>query len=110
MAETTTKTTTPRARGARAASTTRTAAAKPAASKATPAKAATPAKEETADDIVKVAFVLPAGEETKRYQKFDVKFDVDGNSTGCVGTVYAPPGTVQVKVQLAGPADVVDPE
>lgn len=102
MAETATKaTTTPRR--------TRT-PAKPAvkpAAKAAPAKAA---PEPEAAATVKVAFAVAKGDETKSYQKFDLSKDLDGNATGCVGTVYAPLGTMEVKIQLVGPADVIDAE
>lgn len=85
---------------------------KPAATKATPARAATPAPVEEPSEAtpVKVAFELARGEETKSYQKFNLAVDVNGHATGCVGTVYAPLGTESVKVQLAGPAEVIDPE
>ena len=104
MAETATKTTTPRKR---AATSTRATAAKAAPAKAAPAKAAPPAEEE----VTKVAVTLgEAFEETKSYAKFNLKYDADGNDTGMVGTVYAPLGTEQVRVLLVGPADAVTAE
>jgi len=100
MAETAAKATTtrPRARTAKPAAT--------AAPKTTAPKAAAPAE----DKQVRVSFTVPHAEETKRFAKFDLKYDTDGNETGCVGTVYAPLGTTEVAVRLTGPAEVVAAE
>jgi len=98
MAETATKTTTPRRRTP----------TKPAATKApTKAAATEQAPEET---TTKITFELALTGETKRYATFDLAADKDGHATGCVGKVYAPLGTETVKVLLAGPAEVVNPE
>jgi hypothetical protein len=101
MPETATKTSTPRRTSA---------ARKPAAKAATAKPAPAPAVEETEDERARVAFTLVPGDETKRYQKFDLAFDKEGNATGCAGTVYAPLGTEVVRIQLVGPASAVEPE
>jgi hypothetical protein len=98
MAETAAKTTTPR-RGR--ASTAKTTPAKAAA----PAKALTPAKEATDDGMARFPFVCEANGATKSYAKF-----TPPANSGCVGTLYVPLGTEEVKVLLIGPADVVDAE
>lgn len=83
------------------------AARKPATAKAAPATAATEptiTAEDEATDLQKVGpFELPALDPSKSYAKFDLSTDVDGNATGCVGTVYAPLGTTSVKVVYYGP-------
>lgn len=93
---------------AEAAATTRPSRAR----KATPAKAA-PAKaaaakatEVEAERIsteggeTRIPVVLEHVEDTKRYAKFGFPA-----SSGCVGNVYAPLGTTQVKMLLIGPAE-----
>jgi hypothetical protein len=95
MADTATKTAAPRKR---------TAGAKAAAAKTTPkvtpkATTVAPPAEET--QRIQLTLAGPY-EETKSYAKFDLKADVDGNSTGCVGTLYAPLGTRTVKILLVG--------
>jgi hypothetical protein len=91
MAETATRTTTPRKRAS-------------AAKAAAPAKAAPKASEAPAvatdGDVTKIQFELAHTGDTKNYAKFEVP---TGN--GCVGSIYAPLGTVTVKVLLIGPAD-----
>jgi len=68
------------------------------------ATAAPAAVEETDAELQKVGpFELPALDPSKSYAKFDLSVDVDGNATGCVGTVYAPLGTTSVKVVYYGP-------
>ena len=96
MATTAEKTTVPaRTRASRAK-----APAKPAAT--TPAAA--PVDDTDAAELQKVGpFELPALDPSKSYAKFDLSVDVDGNATGCVGTVYAPLGTTSVKVVYYGP-------
>lgn len=107
MADTTAKTTTtPRKR---AASTTRAATTRKApAAKAAPKTA--PAEEEAENGHTVITFQVPHTVDTKSYAKFDLATDVDGNATGCVGSVYAPLGTEVVKVRLEGPADALDAE
>ena len=97
MAETATKTTTPRKRAA-----TRTTTAKTTTS--------TPVAKPADDGRTKITFTLNHVEDTKSYAKFSLDTDVDGNKTGCVGTVYAPLGTEEVKVLFVGPAEAVSPE
>lgn len=79
-------------------------AAKATVAKAAPAKAAPKAENAPAvvvdGDVTKVQFDLEYDSETKTYAKFTVPL---GN--GCVGSIYAPKGTEQVKVLLIGPAD-----
>lgn len=73
---------------------------------ATTTKAAAPAavEETESTDLQRVGpFELPALDPSKSYSKFDLSKDTDGNSTGCVGTVYAPLGTTSVKVVYYGP-------
>lgn len=97
MAETATKTTTPR----RPRAATKAApAAKPAAK--TVAKAAAPVEEPERERYV---MSLEYTGDTKSYAVF-----VPPSGSGCVGKFYAPLGTEEVKVQLAGPADAVAPE
>lgn len=88
-------TTTPRKR------TTRTTTAKPAAAKTAAAKPAeAPAPAEDADLVRVGPFELDANGETKSYAKFSPPAD-----SGCVGTLYVPLGTEQVRVVLYGPAE-----
>lgn len=90
MAETATaKTTTPRKPRARAAT---------AATKAAPAKAAPAAPAE--EDKMKIQVNLVSAGETKSYAKF-----TPPPGAGCVGTLYVPLGTEEVKVLIIGPAD-----
>lgn len=99
MAETATKTTTPRKR---AAATPRATATKPAprAAATKPAPKATPA---VAEEVQRVQVTLgEMTEETKSFAKFNLKWDADGNDTGMVGTLYAPLGTRTVKILLVG--------
>jgi hypothetical protein len=99
VAETAAKTTTPRARARKTTTT---------PAKAAPAKAATaPAKEAPTEDdnTARYAFTMEPAGETKSYAVFSPP-----KSTGCVGKLYAPLGTEEVKVLLIGPAEVVDPE
>lgn len=87
MAETTAKTTTrPRTRSA-------------AKSTAKPAESA-PAETSAPDDgTTRVGFTMEQGDDTKGYSKFSPP-----KSSGCVGNLYVPKGTTQVKVLLIGPA------
>lgn len=86
-----------------------TATARPARKRA-PAKVATKAPAKTApsatpapasDDAsqTRTAFALIKGDDTKTYSKFAYP-----EGSGCVGTFYAPLGTLEVKVLLIGPA------
>lgn len=92
---------------AEAATTTRPARkrATPAAKAAAPAAkaAAAPAEAKsgatTEDGTTRVAFPLTALEPTKRYAKFEPPAD-----SGCVGALYVPLGTTEVRVLLVGPA------
>lgn len=88
---TTTKTTTPRARGGRATT------AKAAPKTATPAPAATePEAPATADKfVVDLEYVG----DTKRYAKFEVPKSLDGTMAG---SIYVPLGTDKVKVAIFG--------
>jgi hypothetical protein len=79
------------------------AASAPATKPAAPKAAAKPVEE----GLTKVSFTLAHGEDTKSFAKFPLDKDADGNATGCVGTVYAPLGTTEVKVLLIGPADAI---
>lgn len=104
MAETATKTNTPRtARAPR----------KPAASRTTAAKAKTtateapPAEEVAAATPQTLTFSLAQLGDTKNYSTFDISQDVNGNATGCVGKFYAPLGTQVVKIRVEGPMDGV---
>lgn len=88
---------------AEATATTRPARKRTTASKATPAKAATPKTAETpaeeSTELQKFVVELEQIEDTKNFARF-----VPPKSSGCVGTFYAPLGTTQVRVQIAGPA------
>jgi hypothetical protein len=55
--------------------------------------------------MARFPFVCEESGETKSYAKF-----TPPKNSGCVGTLYVPLGTVEVKVLLIGPADVVDVE
>lgn len=84
-------------------------AAKPATKAAAPLEPPAPVVEEApADDRMAIVFAPAPKGATRRYTTFDLSMDIDGNATGCVGTVYAPPGTEEVKVQLIGPAGVFE--
>lgn len=89
MPETAAKTTNPRARS-------RSTAAKTAATKAAPPKPAD-------DGRQKLTFSLAYIADTKSYSTWDLSKDVDANATGCVGKLYAPLGTEEVKVLVVGP-------
>lgn len=97
MAETATKTTTPRTRTPRKPATSRTTATK---SKA----AETPSTEDVAATQA-LTFSLAQLGDTKNFSTFDISQDVNGNATGCVGKFYAPLGTEVVKIKVEGPMD-----
>lgn len=101
MAETATKTNTPRtARPPRKPAASRTTAAKAKATEAPPA-------EEVAAATQALTFSLAQLGDTKNYSTFDISQDVNGNATGCVGKFYAPLGTQVVKIRVEGPMDGV---
>lgn len=110
MAEAATKSGAPaRTRKPAAASATK-AAAKPAQkppaapkTAAKPAAATKAAEAPPADDRVKVLLEFEFIGDTKTYAKFQPPAD-----SGCVGTVYAPLGTDEVKVLLVSPAEVAE--
>ncbi len=80
--------------------TTRPARKRTTAAKATPAKAAPAAKATEAEtELTKIGFSLDEVEPTKNFAKFSAP-----KSSGCVGSLYVPLGTVEVKVLLIGPA------
>lgn len=90
----------------RAARTTTKAPAKAAAAKVAPAKAAPAATGAPSDDgRERYGFVCDHPGDTKSYAKF-----TPPASSGCVGTLYVPLGTEEVKVLLIGPEGVVSPE
>lgn len=75
---------------------------------ATPAKAATPkaaAPTEAEAERERYGFTMDEVGDTKSYAVF-----TPPRGSGCVGKLYVPLGTVEVKVLLIGPADVVKPE
>lgn len=83
---------------------------RPARARKAPAKAATKATKAasppvaaggpvTEDGLTKIVFALVAEGETKRYAVFSPPAD-----SACVGKLYAPIGTQEVRVQLIGPA------
>lgn len=74
-------------------------ASKTTPAKAAPAKAAAKAEAEVpAEEMERIQFALELDSETKTYQKF-----TPPASSGCVGSLYVPKGTVEVKVLLIGP-------
>lgn len=99
MAETATKTTTPR-RARRSA---------PASTKA--ATGATKAKKATVPAETLTFDVAPMGPSKKgTYTVFDVATDAAGNETGCVGKFYAPLGATGLSVTVTGPGGVLGVE
>ena len=52
------------------------------------------------DGLMRVQFALETQGDTKTYSKF-----TPPASSGCVGTLYVPHGTQEVKVLLIGPAN-----
>lgn len=82
-----------------------TATTRPARKRTAPAKkTAAPAKStaaavETEAELTKIGFSLVEQDPTKNYAKFTAPSD-----SGCVGSLYVPLGTVEVKVLLIGPA------
>jgi hypothetical protein len=54
----------------------------------------------TEGERTRVAFALVQGDDTKSYAKFTPPAD-----SGCVGTLYVPLGTEEVKVAIFGPAE-----
>jgi hypothetical protein len=92
MATATKATTTPRRSRAKAAP------------PATTATATAVEETDVADTQEKVGpFELSELDPSKNYARFDISKDTAGNDTGCVGTFYAPPGTVTVKIVYYGP-------
>lgn len=96
-----------RAAGTNARKTTATkTAAKPAAAKpaAKPATSATADGEETKTPV----FDLVAGPETKNFIKFTPPELGDNGKAAGVGGIYAPPGTVAVRVQYIGAGEALE--
>lgn len=87
------KTTTPTA-ATMATKTAKAAVAKPATT-----SVAAPAVTVTDEGMTKIGFTMESAGETKSYAKF-----TPPASSGCVGNIYAPLGTLEVKVLLIGPS------
>ena len=81
----------------------RTPAAAKSAAKPAPVKSTATAPAMVAGDDAektRITFALEMGEDTKTYRKFNPPAD-----SGCVGTLYVPHGTEEVRVLLIGPAE-----
>lgn len=92
---------------AEAASTTRparrrTTAAKPAATRKAPAKAAAPAAKAEATPVTRFTVELEHAGTTKSYEKFAVPDSYKGT---VVGSIYAPVGTERVGIVVIGAED-----
>lgn len=85
----------------------RTRAARPAAAKTAPAKAAPAPKAPAAEkvDVTRFTVALEHVGTTKSFEKFAFP---DSYKGVVVGNVYAPPGTVEVKVLVIGDGDAGD--
>lgn len=101
MTETTTRPV--RTRAPRAA---KTAPAKAASKPAVAAKVETPT-ETTKGDAERFTFAMTDVGPTKTYQKYTAPAELAGI---VVGQLYVPPGVVEVRVLLIGPADVLPPK